>query len=186
MEKLDKAFLKYPRRMFLPESLWGQSYLDEPLPIGFGQTNSQPTTVKLMLDWLEVESGLKVLDVGSGSGWTTALLSYLTGPKGRVIATEIIPELVEFGQNNCLKAGVKNVRFYLATEEFGKKEFGPYDRIMVSASADILPQELLEQLKVGGKMVIPVKSDVLEITKSEYDIDTIAHGGFIFVPLVSK
>lgn len=186
MERIEKAFLKYPRYLFVSNEQWEQSYLDIPIPIGFGQTNSQPTTVKMMLDWLDVEPGQNILDVGSGSGWTTALLSYLTGPKGKVIAVEIIPELAEFGKNNALRAGVKNASFYMGDKELGKKQYSPYDRILVSAAASTIPKNLLSQLANKGKAVIPVKNDVLEIYKiSEKKFEIIPHSGFMFVPLVS-
>ena len=185
MDDIDQAFAQTPRANFLPEDLAGFAQNDVPLPIGFGQTNSQPTTVRLMLEWLEVESGNKVLDVGSGSGWTTALLARLGGPKGKVFAVELIPELVEFGRQNCQRLGVKNVKFYQAGKVYGLSRFAPYDRILVSASAQKLPKEVVSQLSVGGKMVIPVGNDVLEITKtSKIKIEIKTHPGFVFVPLV--
>jgi len=185
MDKIDKIFESTDRKLFLPEEQSGFSDSDRPLPIGFAQTNSQPSTVKMMLEWLEVEPGCKILDVGSGSGWTAALLSKLTGPTGKVYAVEIIPELVEFGRRNAVEAGIKNVRFFKAGKQFGLARYAPYDRILVSATTDELPKVLLAQLKVGGKMVIPVHRDILEITK--YDkgaYETFIHPGFLFVPLV--
>lgn len=114
MSKLDAAFAATPRGNFLPESERSQAGWDMALPIGYGQTNSQPLTVRLMLEWLEVQEGQKVLDVGSGSGWTTALLACLVGETGRVIAVEKVPELVEFGQENCRRIGVDNAEFHAA------------------------------------------------------------------------
>lgn len=185
MDKVDRAFEKVDRSLFIPSELKHKSHIDAPLLIGYGQTISQPTTVRWMLEWLEVSSGDKVLDVGSGSGWTTALLSYLVGPKGKVYAVERIPELLAFGEENCKRAEVKNARFYPAGEVFGLDEEAPFDRILVSASAVELPEELLGQLKTGGKMVIPVVNDVLEISKtSKGDYDTKTHPGFSFVPLI--
>ena len=178
------AFKKTPRQKFLPDY---DSYLannDMALPIGFGQTNSQPYTVQLMLGWLDPEVGDRILDVGSGSGWTTALLANLVGSTGRVYAVEAIPQLVGFGRNNCLKLGLRNVGFYQAGKRLGLPRFAPYDRILVSAAADDVPQELLNQLASGGKMVIPVKNDILEIEKAGDDIEIIAHPGFVFVPLI--
>jgi protein-L-isoaspartate(D-aspartate) O-methyltransferase len=186
MNLLDAAFESVPRAGFLPSSQASFSRLDIPLPIGFGQTNSQPSTVKMMLEWLDVEPGHKILDVGSGSGWTTALLSRLTGPEGRVYGVEAIPELVEFGARSNARAGITNAEFFLAGRHYGLPKFAPYDRILVSASADAVPKDLLEQLSGGGKIVIPIKDDVLEIEKtapSSYEILT--HSGFRFVPLVT-
>lgn len=185
MSRLEQAFAKYQRNNFVPDDARNQVNFDMALPIGYGQTISQPTTVKWMLEWLEPEEDNKILDVGSGSGWTTALLSYLVGSKGKVYAVERIPELLEFGQNNCQNAGIKNARFYLAGKDYGLPKYALYDRILVSASAKKLPEELLDQLKIDGKLVIPVNNDILEITKlSENNYDTITHSGFVFVPLV--
>jgi protein-L-isoaspartate(D-aspartate) O-methyltransferase len=185
MDRLERVFSRAKREYFVSEDLKELSRYDMPVPIGFGQTNSQPATVRMMLEWLEVEPGNKILDVGSGSGWTTALLSYLTGAQGIVYAVEKIPELVEFGRANCQKLSLKNISFYKAGKQIGLPGSAPYDRILVSASAKELPGELLNQLKPGGKMVIPVVNDILEIhkpLKGEIEIET--HPGFVFVPLV--
>lgn len=185
MDAIDAAFQQTKRADFLPDEVKDQADKDMPLPIGFGQTNSQPYTVELMLRWLEVEKGNKILDVGAGSGWTTALLAHLTGAEGFVYAVEKVPELVVFGQTNCERAGTANVQFIEAGKGYGLPEHAPYDRILVSASARELPQELLNQLRVGGRMVIPVRSEILEITKTSKNThDTVTHGGFAFVPLV--
>jgi len=157
-----------------------------PLPIGFGQTISQPTTVACMLEWLAPEPGDKVLDVGSGSGWTTALLSELVGRKGKVYAVERIPELVTFGEENCARSGIANAKFFQAGEQYGLPEYAPYNKILVSAAAKTLPAELLDQLRINGTLVIPVRSDILEITKTaEDEYETLKHSGFVFVPLES-
>jgi protein-L-isoaspartate(D-aspartate) O-methyltransferase len=186
MDPVEKAFDKVNRKYFVPDELVGSVDVDSPLPIGFGQAVSQPTTVKMMLDWLEPEPGNKVLDVGSGSGWTSALLAYLVGPKGKVFAVERIPELLDFGRQNVRKLDfIKNVKFFQAGKKFGLPAHAPYDRILVSASAQRLPEELLEQLKPDGKLVIPVGYDILEIEKNrDGQIETTAHPGFVFVPLI--
>lgn len=185
MNRIDEVFETVDRANFVPKELRGSAGIDAPLPIGHGQTISQPYTVGLMLQWLNPQFGEKILDVGSGSGWTTALLSHLVGPKGRVYAVERIPELVEFGRENCERIGVKNAKFFTAGEEFGLPEEAPFKRILVSASADGLPKELVDQLKVGGKMVVPVQNDILEIIKkSATDLNIKKHEGFVFVPLL--
>lgn len=185
MNQVENAFGKINRRDFIPEPYRDRAYIDAPLPIGYGQTISQPSTVKLMLEWLNVKSNEKVLDVGSGSGWTTALLSKIVGPKGKIFAVERIPELVELGKNNCKNAGIKNAEFFQSGDEYGLSKYSPYDRILVSASAKKLPTELMNQLRIDGKLIVPVRNDVLEITKkSERSIKTIVHPGFIFVPLI--
>jgi protein-L-isoaspartate(D-aspartate) O-methyltransferase len=158
--------------------------LDAPLPIGFGQTNSQPTTVAMMLDWLDVDPGQKVLDIGSGSGWTTALLAHLVGPKGKVIAVELVPELLEFGRDNAERAGVKNAEFHEADDGYGWPKSAPYERILVSAAARTLPPELIKQLAPGGRMVIPIHNSVWVVKKEDDEtIDLVEHPGFAFVPL---
>jgi protein-L-isoaspartate(D-aspartate) O-methyltransferase len=125
------------------------------------------------------------LDVGSGSGWTSVLLAHIVGPKGRVYAVERIPELVKFGRDNARRAGVTNAEFYQAGEAYGLPGHAPYERILVSASADELPRVLLEQLQIGGKLVIPIGHDILEITKhGRDDFTTRLHPDFAFVPLL--
>ncbi|PJE65433.1 protein-L-isoaspartate carboxylmethyltransferase [Candidatus Saccharibacteria bacterium CG10_big_fil_rev_8_21_14_0_10_47_8] len=187
MDYIDKAFTKVKRAGFvLPERTSVADY-DIPLPIGFGQTISQPTTVRLMLEWLEPEPGNKILDVGSGSGWTTALLADIVGPKGMVYAVELIPELIEFGRDNCQRLGIKNVRFYEAGTDYGLPRYAPYDRILVSASGERIPESLVDQLKIGGKLVIPIRNHILEIEKlADGQVQTDVHPGFVFVPLVDK
>ncbi len=184
-DAIDEAFAAVPRRNFLPENMVDNAKLDVPLPIGFGQTNSQPTTVAMMLDWLDVEPGQKILDIGSGSGWTTGLLSYLAGKQGKVEAVEIVPELVEFGRDNCARLGIKNVEFHQAGKTYGWTEQAPYDRILVSAAAESMPEELFTQLKNGGRLVVPVKSTIYIIDKDETGkITQREQPGFMFVPLV--
>lgn len=173
------------RELFLPKSIRFRAHEDAPLPISYGQTNSQPSTVRHMLEWLDVQPGDKVLDVGSGSGWTTALLGYLTGQAGRVYAVERVPQLVHFGLHNCIAANIENVEFYQASKTLGLAEKAPFDKILVSAASEKLPVDLVNQLKRGGKMVIPVGHSILEITKvADDELQAITHQGFIFVPLI--
>lgn len=186
--RIDRAFEAVQRELFVPEEMRLFSKLDKPLSIGFGQTISQPTTVRLMLEWLGPRQGDHILDVGSGSGWTTALLSKLTGPSGRVEAVELIPELLAFGKENCDRFGITNAFFHPAEEVLGFASGAPYDRILVSASAETFPSELMDQLKLGGKLVLPVGNDIWEAEKTgergEYRMER--HPGFVFVPLLRK
>jgi len=169
----------------LPSSVRPMADLDIPLPIGHDQTNSQPTTVRHMLTWLDARPSQKVLDVGSGSGWTTALLSHIVGKDGKVYAVERIPELVQFGRNNCARLDLKNVEFVVAGAHYGLPKHAPYDRILVSASASEFTEELMDQLKVGGKLVVPVQDTIFEVTKlAGGKTKVIRHPGYVFVPLI--
>jgi protein-L-isoaspartate(D-aspartate) O-methyltransferase len=184
--RIEEAFLSVPRENFLPAEIVGEGTWDVPLPIGFDQTNSQPTTVRLMLGWLQAEEGQKVLDLGSGSGWTTALLARIVGPEGRVVAVERIPELVKFGHENCKSIGIDNAEFHEAGRRLGWSPEAPYDRILVSAAAAKLPEELIEQLAPEGRMVIPVRRSVIVVQKdSSGKTDMREFPGFAFVPLVT-
>jgi protein-L-isoaspartate(D-aspartate) O-methyltransferase len=185
MDRIGQAFAKIDRANFMPPPVKSMAGADTPLPIGYGQTISQPSTVEMMLEWLDAQPGDKVLDVGSGSGWTAALLSHIVGPKGKVYAVELVPELLEFGRDNAERAGVKNAEFFQAGDKYGLPEHGQFDRILVSAAADKIPQELLDQLKPGGKLVIPVHNTIYEISKNQNgEVESIEHPGFVFVPLI--
>lgn len=186
MEGMDiqDAFEAVDRKDFLPEEYRSHADEDRPLPIGYGQTNSQPSTVRQMLEWLDVEPGQRILDVGSGSGWTTALLGKLVGKSGHIYAVELVPELVDFGRSNCEAAGIRNVEFHEVGETIGLPSHAPYDRILVSAGASRLPDELLEQLKSPGRLVIPVGETIYEIDKDEAGkLTKTEHHGYVFVPL---
>jgi protein-L-isoaspartate(D-aspartate) O-methyltransferase len=184
MDRIDEAFDQVKRADFLPDEVKGLAFIDAAVPIGFGQTNSQPYTVELMLRWLDPQPGDRVLDVGSGSGWTTALLAYLVGESGKVFAVEAIPELVKFGEGNCRRKDIGNVQFYSAGKQYGLPKHAPFDRILVSASANTIPGELLEQLNDPGRIVIPVNTTVHVVDKVDDEYETTEHAGFVFVPLV--
>ncbi|TAK95585.1 protein-L-isoaspartate O-methyltransferase [Patescibacteria group bacterium] len=182
------AFSEMHRLEFVPEELESEAEANIPLPIGYGQTISQPLTVAFMLELLDPQAGQNILDVGSGSGWTTALLSYIVRAEGKVTALEVIPELCEVGKYNVnkfgfVKKGIAEFHCIDGTDGFAAK--APYDRILVSAMADDVPIELKNQLKVGGKMVIPVHNNIWYLERrAEDDFYKEEYPGFDFVPLV--
>lgn len=179
------AFRAVDRKYFVPVSFAEYTYIDAPLPIGNDQTISQPSTVAFMLELLAPQKGNKVLDIGSGSGWTTALLCHIVGEKGSVTGLERVGGLVEQGRENlsrfCFDA-------HCRIEKAGKKLGMPgeqFDRILVSASADEIPEELFLQLKIDGTLVIPVRKSIYRFKKTtESQIEKEAFYGFVFVPLI--
>jgi len=188
-ERIIEAFRKIKRVDFLPEDSRDLAEFNEALPIGYGQTISQPLVVAFMLELLDPKPGEKILDIGSGSCWTSALLAEIVGKKGKVIAIEIIPELVEFGKNNTekynfIKRGT--VECICADGAKGYEKEAPYDKILVSASVQReLPNAWKEQLKIDGKIVTPIGSSIwLFIKKSEKEFTEIEYPGFVFVPLI--
>ncbi len=185
-----EAFRGVDRADFVLSGDRGDAYLDVPLAIGFGQTISQPTTVAIMLELLATQAGDRVLDVGSGSGWTTALLASLVGEHGEVTGVEIVPELVAIGQEHLRKYNFPWARIVGAQRSgLGLPNRAPFDRILVSAAAPSVPEELLRQLKRGGTMVIPVRDAVWRIQKSTDEEKKLAitkYEGFWFVPLVER
>ncbi len=188
-ENIEEAFRKTDRADFVPLDYKENTYLDRPLYIGAGQTISQPSTVVFMLELLEPKEGEKILDVGAGSGWTTALLSEIVGSEGEVFGIEKIPSLVKFGNKNLKEQGTKNTTIEIeeAQSVLGKPEEAPFDKILVSASSEEPPKELVEQLKENGVMVIPVRESIFKVKKDkEGDISKEEHRGFVFVPLKNK
>jgi len=188
--RIIEAFRKIKRVDFLPENLKNLAELNEALPIGFGQTISQPLVVAFMIEKLKPEEGDKILDVGSGSGWTSALLAEIVGQEGKVIAIEIIPELKEFGGKNTAKYNfIKEGRaeFICADGSEGYPREAPFDKILASATAEKLPSVWKEQLKIGGRIVTPIVSSIwLFCKKSEEEFEETEYPGFAFVPLISK
>jgi protein-L-isoaspartate(D-aspartate) O-methyltransferase len=173
-----------PREEFLPQDQRGRAAYDGPLPLGHGQTSSQPSTVEAMLRLLDVRPGHKILDVGSGSGWTTALLARLTGPTGRVIGMELEPDLVDLGTEHLDRAGVPWASIHEAVPGvLGQPGAAPYHRILVSAMARELPEELVAQLHTGGVMVVPVAGTLLRVSSSMRGVGVTRHGSYRFVPL---
>lgn len=181
------AFSEINRIEFVPEELESHAQENISLPIGYGQTISQPMTVAFMLELLDPKTGHKIMDVGSGSGWTTALLSCITGSQGKVFALERIKELSELGKRNVDKYGYVQrgiARFHHADGTKGFAEEAPYDRILVSAVTECVPAELKKQLKIGGKMVLPVGHSIWYMEKKgEEEFYKEEYPGFAFVPM---
>ncbi len=183
---VKSAFEAIDRADFVPTDYRSEAYEDYPIPIGCGQTISQPTTVAFMLEKLEIEEGQTVLDVGSGSGFATALLAHAVGINGRVFGVERVPELVAFGAANLAKYDLPHAVITEAEKETGLSQYAPFDRILVSAAAHKLPNDLVEQLCVGGIMVIPIGDSICRITKVGDDaVEQQCFPGFAFVPLVT-
>lgn len=191
-----KAFQKINRADFLPDDMKDMAEVNEALPIGFGQTISQPLVVAFMMELLQPNPGDKILDVGSGSGWTSALLGEMVGENGRVIAAEVIPELKEFGEKNVAKYGFIEkgiVKFVCADGSKGYEEEAPYDKILASASAARFPEEWKTQLKPGGRIVAPLGDSIWLMVKKDEPVggkdlgfDMTEYPGFVFVPLINK
>lgn len=178
-----KAFEKIDRKDFVLPEYQSETYDDYPLPIGFGQTISQPSTVAFMIELLRPKKGDNILDVGSGSGWTTALLAEISGGSGIVWGVELMPQLAEFGRGNLKKYGFKNAEIILADGKLGLPAKAPFDKILVSAFAYDLPQFLVQQLKPGGTIVLPIGSSVWKIDKNKKGIIKQEFEGYAFVPL---
>ncbi len=177
------AFYAIDRANFITDEMQEYAYSDSPLSIGYSQTISQPYVVAFMMELLDVQKGNSVLDIGSGSAYTTCILSSLAGSEGNVIGLERIEELIKFGKDNLDKYNLSHAQIIQANTNLGIKD-KTFDRILVSAAAQSFPKELLLQLKEGGRLVIPIKGSIFLFVKEHDEITSEEHRGFTFVPLI--
>ena len=181
------AMSRIPREKFVPEGLRYQAYDDAPLPIGWNQTISQPYIIALMTEALGINGDEKVLEIGTGSGYQTAILAELAG---WVITVERIAALAESAEKVLQSLGYTNIEFHLAGETLGWKKGAPYNAIMVTAGAPNIPDDLLAQMAVGGRMIIPVGSryvqELCKVTKHTNRNQVQKLGGCRFVSLIGK
>ena len=184
--KVLAAMERVPRHRFVPEEASRFAHADQPLPIGSGQTISQPYIVAYMTEQLQVEPGHKVLEIGTGSAYQAAVLAELTK---EVFTIEIVEELGRHAATLLRDLGYTHVRTRIGDGYGGWPEAAPFDRIIVTAAPDHVPQPLVDQLKVGGRMIIPVGRDYQElllITRTEAGVTERATIPVRFVPLTRK
>jgi len=186
--RIIEAFRKTPRHLFVNKEYLKNAYDDIPLPTYNSQTISQPYTVAIMTEALDPRPGNKILEVGSGSGYQSALLARCVGLRGRVITVELVKKLVEFSKKNLKRAKIKNIKVIEWDGKKGYEKEAPYDRCIITAGCDEVPKPILKQTKVGGKIVAPVNDfwgqKMLLVEKlSDKEFKTKDLGSFVFVPL---
>ncbi|MCD6099821.1 MAG: protein-L-isoaspartate(D-aspartate) O-methyltransferase [Candidatus Marinimicrobia bacterium] len=184
--RVVKAMKSVPRECFVPDEYKELAYSDQPLPIGYGQTISQPYVVAFMTQELEIEPASKVLEIGTGSGYQTAILAEIAE---KVYTVEVIEELSKRAEEALTKLGYRNIKFKVGDGREGWKEFAPFSRIIVTAASEDIPPELITQCEVGGIIVIPVgpkgwTQDLVKIRKLEGGITEQRMLPVRFVPLV--
>jgi len=185
--KVLDAFLKVERHKFIPEELWGSAYADYPLPIGEGQTISQPYIVALMTECLDLSGQEKVLEIGTGSGYQAAILAELAS---EVYSIERFSALAKRAEDTLLELGYANIKIKVDDGTLGWNEFVPFDRIIITAASPRVPLPLAEQLKEGGKLILPRGEDFGQVLtlmeKKNGKLEPTPICGCVFVPLVGK
>lgn len=185
-QRVELAIRNTPRHEFVPSNLKERAYYDIPLPILKDQTISQPSVTARMLEWIDVQKGHKVLEIGTGSGWQTAILSNLV-KDCKVFSIERQPELVKFAKENLNNLGIKNAEVIFGDGILGLPDKAPFDRIIISAACKKIPPKLLEQLENDGLLVAPVgecyQSLVLVKKKLQEIIEIKNQSGYVFVPM---
>ena len=189
-DRVAEAMKKVPREIFVQQDYVKSAYSDTPLPIGLGQTISAPSIVAFMSKSLDVHEGMKILEIGSGSGYQAAILAELTGNIGVVYTVERIPELIALAKGNVEKLGFTNIKFIEGDGTKGYPQEAPYDRIIVTAASPSIPQPLIDQLKDEGKMLIPVGSRMFQdlelVVKIRKEVETSNLMPVVFVPLIGE
>lgn len=191
--RIRRAFEEHPRWRFLPgdgEHSRQAATKDSPVPIGDNQTISAPHMVAILLQQADLQEGHRVLEIGAGSGWLAVLAGELVGPEGLVVGVEIVPDLVELARQNVVRSGLDNVQIVMGDGGIGSPRAAPYDRIIVSCAAPEVPDPLIDQLRPGGHIVIPVGSRahqrLVRVTRTPQGIERDELGGCAFVPLVGE
>ena len=188
-DKVESAFRNIPRHEIVPVSELDRAYYNEPLAIMKDQTISQPGVVSRMTEWLDVKDGQKILEIGTGSGWQTGILSYLVG-NGIVYSIERHSELANFAKTNLEKLGIDNTRVIVGDGSLGYPDAAPYDRIIITAACSEIPLPLFEQLSDDGLILAPVgdssQSLVLLKKTSEGIVEIKKQSNYVFVPLLGK
>lgn len=192
-DKVRKAMEAVPREEFIPDNVKQYAYVDQPLPIGRGQTISAPHMVAIICEELEIKEGMKILEIGTGFGYNAAVVAEIVGEKGHVYSIERLADLATKARDNLKRTGYSDrVSVIVADGTSGFKEKSPFDRIYVTAGAPDVPEPLKEQLKIGGKLLAPVgQSDYsqelfLVEKKAEGRYKVRSLGGVAFVPLIGK
>jgi protein-L-isoaspartate(D-aspartate) O-methyltransferase len=185
--KVESAIRHIPRHNFIPESLKHRAYENAPISLMKKQTISQPSVVSRMTEWLDLKEGHKVLEIGSGSGWQSAILAYIVG-KGKIFTVERHATLASFAKNNLEKLGIENVKIIHGDGSLGLPEVSPFDRIMITAACKKVPAALLDQLALDGLLIAPVGEDIqslILLKKTPNGIVEIKNQkGYVFVPLL--
>ncbi|MBL8187665.1 MAG: protein-L-isoaspartate(D-aspartate) O-methyltransferase [Acidobacteria bacterium] len=186
-ERVLAAMAKIPRQLFVLEAMRGHSYGDHALPIDFGQTISQPYIVARQTELLEVTKQDRVLEIGAGSGYQTAVLAEVAG---QVFALERLPELAKRAQAMLQQLGINNATIRCFDGTYGWSEFAPYKGILVAAASPEIPKPLVEQLAIGGHLVIPIGDEneqrLIRVIRTEDGTKTEDHGACQFVKLIGK
>ncbi|MCX7725871.1 MAG: protein-L-isoaspartate(D-aspartate) O-methyltransferase [Chitinispirillaceae bacterium] len=186
-ERVLDAFMKVPRHLFVDKAMYHQAYEDTALPIGFGQTISQPYIVALMTQLLNLKENEKILEIGTGSGFQTAILAQFSK---RVYTIERSPELGETARKRLRELGYDNIVFRIGDGSLGWPGQSPFDKIIVTAGAPTVPQSLLEQLSTKGRLVIPTGNRLLQqlmvYEKTDKEIKQFSVEQVVFVPLIGE